>query len=113
VSFVLEQAGANVATAATAVEGFLTLAQSPPDVLLSDIGMPDMDGYMLMQQIRALPAEQGGQVQSIAITAYAGEINEQQSLAAGFQSHISKPISPAQLIRTIVAIASSRLTSLN
>jgi PAS domain S-box-containing protein len=100
-AFVLEQAGATVVTAATAGEGFLALTQSPPDLLLSDIGMPDMDGYMLMQQIRALPAEQGGQVKAIALTAYAGEINYQQAMAAGFQRHISKPVEPEELVQAI------------
>ncbi|MBW4443395.1 MAG: PAS domain-containing protein [Plectolyngbya sp. WJT66-NPBG17] len=102
VAFVLEQAGAIVTTAATAAEGFLALTQSPPDVLLSDIGMPDMDGYMLMRQVRALPSEQGGQVKAIALTAYAGDFNQQQALQAGFQRHLSKPIEPNELITNIV-----------
>ncbi|MER3432095.1 MAG: hypothetical protein C4288_01360 [Leptolyngbya sp. ERB_1_1] len=101
VAFVLEQSGAIVTTAATAGEGFLALAQSPPDVLVSDIGMPDMDGYMLMQQVRALPPDQGGAVKAIALTAYAGDFNQQQALQAGFQRHLAKPIDPQDLIKTI------------
>ena len=101
VAFVLEQAGASVTTAATASEGFLALTQSPPDVLVSDIGMPDIDGYMLIQQIRALPSEQGGQVKAIALTAYAGDFNQQQALQAGFQQHVSKPVEPEALVRAI------------
>lgn len=77
VAFVLEQAGATVTTAAIASEGFLALTQSPPDVLVSDIGMPDIDGYMLMRQVRALPPKQGGQVKAIALIAYAGDFNQQ------------------------------------
>ena len=101
VAFVLEEAGASVTTASTASEGFLMLTRLLPDVLLSDIGMPDMDGYMLMQQIRSLPPEQGGQVKVIALTAYAGDFNEQQALQAGFQQHLTKPIDPEQLVKAV------------
>ncbi|MBD1834463.1 PAS domain S-box protein [Cyanobacteria bacterium FACHB-472] len=101
VAFVLELAGAKVMTAATAAEALTMLMRSKPTVLLSDIGMPDMDGYMLMQQVRALPAEQGGQVRAIALTAYAGDFNQQQALQAGFQQHLSKPIEPEKLVTAI------------
>ena len=104
VAFVLEQVGASVTTAATASEGFLALTQSPPDVLLSDIGMPDLDGYMLMRQVRALPPEQGGQVKAIALTAYAGEYDRASALQAGFQQHIAKPIEPDELIGAIATL---------
>jgi PAS domain S-box-containing protein len=107
VAFVLEQAGATVITAPTAGEGFLALTQAQPDVLLSDIGMPDMDGYMLMQQVRALPPEQGGQVKAIALTAYAGEYDQRQALQAGFQQHLAKPIEPERLIEVIVSLLES------
>ena len=105
--FVLEQAGANVSTAATASEAFAMLTRSQLDILLSDIGMPDMDGYMLIRQIRALPPERGGQVKAIALTAYAGDFNRQQSLQAGFQQHIAKPIEPNELIKTIADLLGS------
>ncbi|OUL27393.1 hypothetical protein BV378_11575 [Nostoc sp. RF31YmG] len=104
IAFVLEQAGADVMTAATADEALKILMQSQPDVLLSDIGMPDTDGYMLMQQVRALPKEQGGQVKAIALTAYAGDFNQQQALSAGFQQHVSKPVEPEVLVRAIASL---------
>ena len=66
--------------------------------------MPDIDGYMLMRQIRALPPAQGGQIPAIALTAYAGEIDYQQAIAAGFQKHISKPIEPDTLVETIASL---------
>lgn len=102
VAFLLEQAGARVVTSKTASEAFAILMRSQPDVLVSDIGMPDMDGYMLMQQVRALLPEQGGQIPAIALTAYAGDFNQQQALQAGFQHHISKPVEPDILLRAIV-----------
>ena len=98
-AFVLEQAGAIVTMAASGIEALPAFVQTPPDVLVSDIGMPDMDGYRLIQQIRSLP--QGRQVFAIALTAYAGAINQQQALAAGFQRHLAKPIEPDELVKTI------------
>jgi len=100
-TFLLELHGANVTAVASAGEAFAALTESKPDVLLSDIGMPEVDGYMLIQQVRTLPPEQGGQIRAIALTAYAGEINYQQALSAGFQRHISKPVEPAKLIEVI------------
>ncbi|MBD3886989.1 PAS domain S-box protein [Phormidium tenue FACHB-886] len=104
IAFLLEQAGATVATAASASEALTLLIQSQPDLLVSDIGMPEMNGYMLMQQIRMLPPDQGGQVKAIALTAYAGEIDYQQAMAAGFQQHLSKPIEPEVLVNAIARL---------
>ncbi|MBD2120928.1 ATP-binding protein [Trichocoleus sp. FACHB-262] len=101
VAFVLKEAGATVLIATTAAEALTMLIRFRPNVLLSDIGMPDMNGYMLMQQVRALLPEQGGQVAAIALTAYAGDFNQQQALQAGFQQHVSKPIEPKKLIEVI------------
>jgi len=102
VVFLLQQAQASVIFADSAGKALATLMQSKPDVLLSDIGMPDMDGYMLLQQVRALPPEQGGEIPAIALTAYAGDFNQQQALDAGFQRHIAKPVEPEELIGAIV-----------
>jgi PAS domain S-box-containing protein len=102
--FLLKSVGARVTTATSASEGLLSIIQSPPDIVLSDVGMPDMDGHMLMRQVRALPPEQGGQVKAIALTGFAGEVNQQQAIAAGFQKHLSKPIEPDELVRAIVSV---------
>ncbi|NJR40447.1 MAG: GAF domain-containing protein [Leptolyngbyaceae cyanobacterium CSU_1_4] len=107
VAFLLEQAGAKVTAVASASEALLALAEFKPDLLLSDIGMPDIDGYRLMQQIRKLPPDQNGQIPAIALTAFAGEINHQQALSAGFQQHIAKPVEPDQLIEIIATLLSS------
>lgn len=101
-SFVLEQFGAIVTAVASGDEALQALTQSKPDILLSDIGMPEMNGYMLMQQVRTLEAKVGGkQIPAIALTAYAGEINQQQALTAGFQQHIVKPVAPEELLMAI------------
>jgi CheY-like chemotaxis protein len=98
-SFLLEDSGAIVTIATTAAEALEALELSMPDVLLSDIGMPGMDGYAL---IRAIRAREGGQnLPAIATTAYAGELNQQSAIAAGFQQYISKPIDSDLLILTI------------
>lgn len=104
VAFVLEQAGATVLTAASAPEALKILKQSQPDLLLSDIGMPEMDGYMLIREVRALRPEEGMKIPAIALTAFAGEMNQQQALAAGFQMHISKPVEPDHLISMIASL---------
>ncbi|MCC5651479.1 PAS domain S-box protein [Nostoc sp. XA013] len=101
-SFALEQYGATVTLAESATEALEILAQSKPDILLSDIGMPLMDGYMLLREVRKLPPEQGGQIPAIALTAYAGEINYNQAMAAGFQKHLPKPVDPGELATAIV-----------
>ena len=102
IAFALEQAGAIVKVAASGVEALQIFDQSPPDLLISDIGMPEMDGYALMRHIRSLTATQGGDVPAIALTAYAGEADEQRAKLVGFQKHIPKPIDP---IAGIVAVS--------
>ena len=100
VTFVLEEAGA-IVTAVSSAFAALEVFTSQIDILVSDIGMPGMDGYMLIQQIRALSIEQGGKIPAIALTAYAGEFDRQKALVAGFQKHISKPVEPEQLIEAV------------
>ncbi|MEH1950613.1 MAG: PAS domain S-box protein [Nostoc sp.] len=99
--FLLEQYGANVTAVTSANEALATLAQSLPDILLSDIGMPEVDGCMFMRELRTLPPEQGGKIRAIALTAYAGEMNAQQVLKAGFNKHIAKPVEPSELVDAI------------
>ncbi|PPS43348.1 ATP-binding protein [Chroococcidiopsis sp. TS-821] len=93
---ILEEYEAEVRVAASATEALLLLNSFQPDILISDIGMPDVDGYMLMQQIR-----QRSEVPAIALTAYAGEYDQKQALAAGFQNHLAKPVEPEKLVQAI------------
>ncbi|MEH2039881.1 hybrid sensor histidine kinase/response regulator [Nostoc sp.] len=107
-SFVLEQFGAIVTAVASGYEALQALTQSKPDILLSDIGMPEMNGYMLMQQVRTLEAKVGAKkMPAIALTAYAGEINQQYALRAGFQQHIVKPVAPEELLVAISNLVQS------
>ncbi|MBU7582320.1 MAG: response regulator [Nostoc sp. TH1S01] len=100
--FVLEQYGATVIAVANAATGFGILPEFQPDILISDIGMPMEDGYSLIRRIRKLPAKQGGKIPAIALTAYAKTEDSQQALAAGFQTHLPKPIEPTLLATAII-----------
>ncbi|HEY9828859.1 MAG TPA: PAS domain S-box protein [Stenomitos sp.] len=103
---VLTMYGAEVRTVDSAAEVFTALESFNPDVLVSDIGMPDMDGYELIQQIRTLPPEQGGQIPAIALTAYAREEDRQRAMASGFQQQVTKPLEPEQLVQWVVHLVS-------
>jgi two-component system CheB/CheR fusion protein len=97
--FVLEKYGAEVLTAASAREAMAALTENPGryDVLISDIGMPEENGYFLIRQVRALAAEAGGKIPAAALTAYASDQEQERAIEAGFQTHIAKPIKPVQL----------------
>jgi len=110
ITFVLEQAGASVTSVTSAEEVLQTLAQTPLDVLVSDVGMPEMDGYELMRQVRTLPPQHGGEIPAIAVTAYAGDINQQQALLVGFQGHLSKPIDPDELIAAVARLGKPEIS---
>jgi hypothetical protein len=100
--------GAQVKVVASTIEVLNVLESWQPDLLISDIGMPEMDGYMLLRQVRQLPPAQGGQIPAIALTAYAGEYDQRQALAAGFQKHLPKPVEPGQLAEAIVTLITAR-----
>ncbi|MEH1938629.1 MAG: PAS domain S-box protein [Nostoc sp.] len=109
IAFVLEQHGAIVTAVASGADALQAFTQSIPNIIISDIGMPEMDGYMLIRQIRALPPQQGGQIPAIALTAYAGELDQQQAIAAGFQRHVTKPIDPEVLVAIAVEMRTCML----
>ncbi|MBD1865590.1 MULTISPECIES: PAS domain S-box protein [Trichocoleus] len=100
-AFLLEQNGAKVKAVASGLEALLALERSMPDVLVSDIGMAEMNGYMLLQQIRSRPPQYGGMIPAIALTAYAAEVDQQKALQVGFQAHITKPVEPDTLVKAI------------
>lgn len=107
IAFVLEQHGAFVTAVASGTDALQAFAQSIPNIIISDIGMPEMDGYMLIRQIRALTPEEGGQIPAIALTAYAGELDQKLAISAGFQVHIAKPIDPEVLLAIVVELSRS------
>ncbi len=111
IGFVLEQDGAFVISISSALEALQILAEIKPDVLVSDISMPEMDGYMLIEQVRTWTPEQGGQIPAIALTAFARNDDRQAALKSGFQMHLSKPINPEELIRAIVQIVETKVST--
>jgi len=105
---ILGQAGADVIVAGSADEALETLRRWRPDVLVSDIGMPGDDGYVLIRKVRALGAGEGGQVRALALTAYARSEDRALALEAGFHTHIAKPVDPLELTALIAGLAPER-----
>lgn len=103
----LEDCKAVVSTAASADEAMKLLETSSPDLLISDIGMPNEDGYSLIKRVRKLGKEKGGDIPAIALTAYARAEDRMRAMLAGFEQYLVKPVEPAELI-TLVAILSER-----
>jgi signal transduction histidine kinase/ActR/RegA family two-component response regulator len=101
----LEQYDARVTAVASAAAALAALAHWKPDVLVSDIAMPEESGYVLMQRIRRLTPEQGGAIPALALTAYAGSDDAQLALSAGFQAHVAKPIQPVKLALAVGELA--------
>jgi signal transduction histidine kinase/ActR/RegA family two-component response regulator len=104
----LEACGVHVATASSALEALAEVARWRPDVLLCDIGMPEMDGYQLLRAIRTLPPEQGGETPAAAVTAYARPEDHQQTIDAGYAIHVTKPVEPVQLLEAVARLAGRR-----
>ena len=105
---VLTDFGADVVMAASAAEGMRLLQSARPDVLVSDIGMPEEDGYRFLRKVRSLPAELGGRVPAIALTAYGHAADRYQALSAGYDQHVAKPVMPQELA-VVVAVAARKV----
>ena len=101
----LEYCGANVRVAGSAAEAVDAIVAEIPDILISDIGMPGIDGYDLIRQIRGLPAEAGGKVAAVALTAYTRVEDRLQALRAGYDMHVPKPVELAELVAVAVSVA--------
>jgi signal transduction histidine kinase/ActR/RegA family two-component response regulator len=101
---VLEDCEADVATAGSAAEALRAMEEGRPDVLVSDIGMPDVDGYELLRRIRALGPGPGGHLPAIALTAFARSEDRTRALRAGFLAHVVKPVEPSELLATVASV---------
>jgi PAS domain S-box-containing protein len=106
---VLEDSGAEVLTAANAADALALVRTAQPDILVSDIGMPEGDGFDLLRSLRALGAEHGGNIPAIAVTAFARSEDRTRALRAGFLAHVAKPLDAAELVATVASVA-GRLT---
>ena len=100
-ALILAQAGATVTSTSTAAQALDAVAAARPDILLCDIGLPTEDGYVLIRKLRALTAEQGGATPAVALSAFAQATDRARAVAAGFDTHVAKPIDPDRLLRTL------------
>jgi len=107
VATLLEQCGASVSAVASAQEALAALSneqQKRPDIVISDVSMPEVDGYDLIRRIRELPPEEGGRTPAVALTAYGRSIDRIRALSAGFQMHMPKPVEPAELATVVASL---------
>jgi signal transduction histidine kinase/ActR/RegA family two-component response regulator len=100
--------GADVSTAASVAEAFTEIDRRPPHVLLSDIGMPNEDGFALIRRLRARSADAGGMIPAVAITAYASPRDRHEAESSGYQAHIAKPFEPADVARIVARLRGER-----
>ncbi len=100
----LRERGASVQAAATAEAALEAIKTHPPDILVSDIGMPGTDGYALIQRVRALPPAEGGLIPAIALTAFARAEDRDRALRAGYQMHLGKPVDAETLVAAILGL---------
>jgi len=101
---ILNDCGATVRMAASAHDAIAMFKERPPQLLISDLGMPETDGFELLDRVRALAREEGSQVPAIALTAFARSEDRLRALEAGFSAHISKPVEPSELIATVASV---------
>jgi len=107
VTAILEDAGAVVEAADSAAAGFAAVRSFRPQLLLSDISMPDEDGYSLIRRVRALGVADGGSIPSIALTAHTRVEDRAKALRAGFNLHMGKPVRPDDLVAAVKTLAST------
>ncbi len=100
----LKRYGARVTSTKSAAEAFSVFDSELPDVMISDIGMPNEDGYELMRKLRLAPPDKGGLTPAIALTGYASRKDRERALSAGYQQHMAKPIEQADMIAAIAAL---------
>ena len=105
VSTVLMEAGAEVETAASAAEGFERFQAFRADVLVSDIGMPEEDGFSFIRRIRGLTVAEGSRTPALTLTAFAREDDNSRALMAGFTAHVGKPVEPDVLAAAVSNLA--------
>ncbi len=105
ISTVIGRTGAEVKACISAGEALIKLTEWRPDVILSDIAMPEEDGYSFINKVRSLPREKGGETPAAALSAYARDEDRRQALAAGYQMHIAKPIGASQLVTMVAKLA--------
>jgi CheY-like chemotaxis protein len=103
----LKMYGAQVEAACDVAEAVAILSRAEIDLIVSDIGLPNEDGYALLQKVRAAEIEKGRHIPAIALTGYASREDATRALAAGFQKHLTKPIEPRELVNAVADLIKS------
>jgi CheY-like chemotaxis protein len=101
---ILDRSGFSYRMAGRASEALSILDEWQPDAIVSDIGMPDMDGYEFVRELRQRTAEQGGRIPALALSAFARAEDRERAMSSGYQGHIAKPVDPADLVRAIAEL---------
>jgi len=102
---ILTRCGAEVQTRRSTSEALEAVRTWHPDLLVADIGLPEEDGYALIERVRNLPADQGGNTRAVALTAYARVEDRMRTLSAGYHMHVAKPVEPLDLVTILGSLA--------
>ena len=101
---ILAQHGAEATTAANARDGLAAVRQRPPDVMVCDIAMPEIDGYHFVAAVKQWAASTGTRIPAVALTAYARQEDRDRAIAAGFDLHLTKPVEPVAIIAAVARL---------
>jgi CheY-like chemotaxis protein len=104
----LQECGASASSACSSAEALAMIADEPPHMLLSDLGMPGEDGYTLIRKVRSLPVGQGGSIPAVAVSGFASLEDRRRAIEAGFQRHLSKPVKVGDLLETVTQLSRAR-----
>jgi len=107
---ILIEAGGQVVTAASTAEAFDALPVFQPDVVISDIGMPEEDGYSFIRNLRQVDPVDGGAIPAVALTSYTRAEDRKKAMAAGFTTHIGKPVHPAELLAAVMQVVAQKVS---
>lgn len=102
---ILETCHVDVVTATNVEEAIVEVQRRPPDVLISDLGMPNRDGYDLIRAVRAMPQGSGGRIPAAALSAFARSEDRRRAMMSGYQTHVAKPVEPGELLAVVASLA--------
>ncbi len=108
VGALLESRGAHVVLTASAAEAYTSLDRELPDIIVSDIGMPDEDGYQFVRRVRNLSPDRGGSTPIVALTAYASPQDRRKTREAGYSHHLAKPVDAEELVNVLASFSTGR-----
>jgi CheY-like chemotaxis protein len=108
VGALLESRGAHVVLTASAAEAYISIDREVPDVIVSDVGMPDEDGYQFVRRVRTFSPERGGATPIVALTAYSSPQDRMRTREAGYSHHLAKPVDAEELVHVLASFSKGR-----